>query len=157
MNEYSFENLELYKAAREYRKKIYRLISTLPKEEQYNLTLQMRKAALSITNNITEGHERYHYQENIQFLRIARGSLEEVLDDLNTCIDENYADKGYIDSLKQEGYALLKKLNGYVKYLRKCMRSRSVVAWASCPCVAGPSWPCNWPFSYERTASCEYM
>ncbi len=119
MNEYSFENLELYKAGREYRKKVYRLTYTLPKEEQYNLILQMRKAALSITNNIAEGHGRYSYQENIQFLRIARGSLEEILDDLNTCIDENYADEHYIESLKHEGYALLKKLNGYIKYLRE--------------------------------------
>lgn len=118
MNEYSLEKLELYKTAREYRKKIYRLIYTLPEEELYNLAIQMRKAALSITNNTAEGHRRYNYQENIQFLRIAGGSLEEVLDDLNTCTDEKYADKDYIDSLKQEGYALLKKLNGYVKYLR---------------------------------------
>jgi four helix bundle protein len=78
----------------------------------------MRKAAVSLTNNIAEGHGRYHYQENIQFLRQSRGSLEELLDDLNVCIDENYADKNYIEELKQEGYTVLKKLNGYIKYLR---------------------------------------
>ena len=119
MNEYSFENLEVYKAAREYRKKIYRLSRTLPKEEQYNLVLQMRKPGLSITNNIAEGHGRYYYQENIQFLRISRGSLEEIIDDLNACLDESYADKDYLEGLKDEGYALLKKLNGYMKYLRE--------------------------------------
>ena len=118
MNKYSFEKLEVYKLAREYRKKIYKLTHELPKEEQYNLVVQMRKAALSLTNNIAEGHGRYHYQENIQFVRQSRGSLEELLDDLNVCIDEDYADKGYIEGFEQEGYALLKKLNGYVKYLR---------------------------------------
>ncbi len=90
----------------------------MPKEERYNLINQIRRAAVSLTNNIAEGHGRYHYQENIQFLRQSRGSLEELLDDLNICTDENYVDKNCIDKLKQEGYTLLKKLNGYIKYLR---------------------------------------
>ena len=118
MNEYSFEKLEVYKIAREYRKKIYKLTYQLPKEEQYNLISQMRKAAVSLTNNIAEGHGRYHYQENIQFLRHSRGSLEELLDDLNICIDEKYSDKNYIEGLKEEGYFFLKKLNSYIKYLK---------------------------------------
>jgi four helix bundle protein len=85
---YSFEDLELYKAAREYRKQIFCLIKKLPVHEKYNLESQMRRAATSLTNNIAEGHGRYHYQENIQFLRVSRGSLEEILDDLNICLDE---------------------------------------------------------------------
>jgi four helix bundle protein len=119
MNEYSFENLEVYKLAREYRKKIYKLTHGLPKEERYGLVSQMRRAAVSLTNNIAEGHGRYHYQENIQSLRQSRESLQELLDDLNVCIDENYADIGYVEQLKQEGYELLKKLNGYIKYLKE--------------------------------------
>jgi len=86
----------------------------------------MRKAALSVTNNIAEGHGRYHYQQNIQFLRQSRGSLQELIDDLNTCLDENYADKDYIESLKQDGYVLLKKLNGYIKYLRVRKQSEQI-------------------------------
>ncbi len=123
MNEYSFEKLEVYNLAREYRKKIYKLTYELPKEEKYNLVNQIRRAAVSLTNNIAEGHGRYHYQENIQFLRQSRGSLEELLDDLNICIDENYIDKNYTDELKEEGYILLKKLNGYIKYLRNKVKS----------------------------------
>ena len=126
MNEYSFEKLEVYKLAREYRRKIYRLTYKLPKEEQYNLIIQMRKAAVSLTNNIAEGHGRYHYQENIQFLRQSRGSLEELLDDLNVCIDENYVDKDYIEGLKQECYNLLKKINGYIKYLKDRKLSKPI-------------------------------
>lgn len=126
MNEYSFEKLEVYKLAQEYRRKIYRLTYKLTKEEQYNLIIQMRKAAVSLTNNIAEGHGRYHYQENIQFLRQSRGSLEELLDDLNVCIDENYADKDYIEGPKQEGYNLLKKINGYIKYLKDRKLSKPI-------------------------------
>jgi len=80
----------------------------------------MRRAVLSLTNCIAEGHGRFHYQENIQFLRQSRGSLQELIDDLNTCIDESYTDLDRLNELKKEGYMVLKKLNGYIKYLRKC-------------------------------------
>ena len=115
----SFEDLEVYKAAREYRKKIYQLIKELPAEEKYNLAGQMRRAALSLTNNIGEGHGRYHYQENIQFCRISRGSLMELIDDLNGCIDEKYSSVDYLEDLKAEGYKVNKMLNGYIAYLKK--------------------------------------
>ncbi len=99
--------------------KIYRLIKELPVAEKYNLEDQMRRAALSITNNIAEGHGRYFYQENIQFCRISRGSLMELIDDLNTCIDENYIDKDHLIKLKEEGYIINRMLNGYIAYLKK--------------------------------------
>lgn len=116
---YSFENLEVYKRSREFRKKIYRLVSKLPAEEKFNLATQMRRAALSLTNNIAEGHGRFHYQETIQFFRHSRGSLEELLDDLNTCIDEHYDDEAHLLLLKEEGEQILHLLNGYIAYLRR--------------------------------------
>jgi len=115
----SFEDLEVYKAAREFRKKIYKLIKGLPPEEKYNLADQMRRASLSLTNNIGEGHGRYHFQENIQFCRVSRGSLMELIDDLNTCIDEEYFPLDYLEELKAEGYTVNKILNGYIAYLER--------------------------------------
>ena len=119
MSGYGFEDLEVYKAAREFRKKLYLLIKRLPAEEKHNLVAQMRRAATSVTNNIAEGHSRFHYQENIQFLRQARGSLEELVDNLNICIDEKYFPDDELQSLKRESYDLLHRINGYVAYLRK--------------------------------------
>jgi four helix bundle protein len=107
---YGFEDLDLYKKAREFRKKMFNLIKRLPAEERYNLASQMRRAATSLTNNIAEGHGR--------FLRQARGSLEELLDDLNICIDERYFTEGEINPLKSEGYELLHRINSYIAYLR---------------------------------------
>ncbi len=118
MNGYSFEDLEVYKIAREFRKKIYSLTKELPEEEKYNLASQMRRAAVSMTNCIAEGHGRFHYQEEIQFLRQSRGSTEELIDDLNVCLDENYADENLLVQLKEGGYNIIKKINGYIKYLR---------------------------------------
>ena len=79
----------------------------------------MRRAALSLTNNIAEGHGRFFYQENIQFCRISRGSLMELIDDLNTCIDEKYFPHDSLEELKVEGYTVNKMLNGYIAYLKK--------------------------------------
>ena len=116
---YSFEDLEVYKAARSFRQKIYSIAKILPTEEKFNLQSQMRRASLSLTNNIAEGHGRFHYQENIQFLHQSRGSLEELIDDLNACFDEKYITQDAADTIKIEAYGLLKKLNGYITYLRK--------------------------------------
>jgi len=65
----TFEDLETYKLARTFRKHIYELARRLPEPEKYNLAGQMRRASVSLTNCIAEGHGRYHYQETIQFLR----------------------------------------------------------------------------------------
>jgi four helix bundle protein len=72
-----------------------------------------------MTNNIAEGHGRWHHQENMRFCGIARGSIEEVLDDLNVCLDEGYGNPQQLEQLKQEGYDLIRKVNGYIAYLRK--------------------------------------
>jgi len=68
---FSLDDFELYKLLRDYRKKIYGVIKKLPKEEKFCLDPQMRKAAISMTNNVSEGHGRWHFKENIQFCRIS--------------------------------------------------------------------------------------
>ena len=68
----------------------------------------MRRASVSISNNIAEGHGRWHHQENIQFCRISRGSVEEIIDDINVCIDEGYCPGLNLMHLKEDGYDLIK-------------------------------------------------
>jgi four helix bundle protein len=116
---FKLDDFELYQSARDFRKRVYRLIKRLPPEEKYCLAPQMRRAALSITNNIAEGHGRWHYQENIQYCRIARGSIEEIIDDLNVCLDECYEETSALAELKDAGYSLVRRLNGYIAYLRR--------------------------------------
>ena len=116
---YSLDDFELYRYAREFRKKVYRLIKQLPPEERYCLAPQMRRAAVSVTNNIAEGHGRWHYQENIQFCRVSRGSTDELIDDFNVCLDEHYGDQAFVTALKAEAHDLIRRVNGYIAYLRK--------------------------------------
>ncbi len=69
---------------------MYSLVGSFPTEEKFGLVKQIRDAATSTTANIAEGFGRYHYQENIQFCRISRGSLFEILDHLITSVDSGY-------------------------------------------------------------------
>src|SRR5207253_6265086 len=93
----TFEDLEVYQLAREFRKTMYRVAKKLPDIEKFGLASQMRRVALSLTNNIAEGHGRYHYLDQIRFTLQSRGSLEELIDDLNTCGDEQYLPADRVD------------------------------------------------------------
>jgi len=114
----TFEDLEVYQVAREFRKAVYRVAKRLPEEEKFGLASQIRRAAVSLTNNIAEGHGRFHFLEQIKFMLQARGSLEELLDDLNVCEDEAYLAAQESETLKQEGWRVHKLINGYIRFLR---------------------------------------
>jgi four helix bundle protein len=114
----TFEDLNVYQVAREFRKAMYRSAKRLPEIEKFGLASQIRRAALSLTNNIAEGHRRYHYPDQIKFMLQSRGSLEELIDDLNTCADEDYFPTAEIDEMKESGWRLRQLIDGYIRYLR---------------------------------------
>jgi len=114
----TFEDLEVYKKARQFRKEMYGVARRLPNFEKYELGSQIRRAAVSLTNNIAEGHGRYHYLEQIKFQLHARGSLEELIDDLNICEDENYLPTGDVAAFKEQAKEVQRLINGYIRYLR---------------------------------------
>jgi len=64
---HSFEDLEVYKLAREFSSKINQLIKKLPKEEEFNLKGQMRRAKLSMTNNIAEDLDVFIFRRIFSF------------------------------------------------------------------------------------------
>jgi four helix bundle protein len=115
----TFEDLEVYKAAREFRKAMYAVSRKLPPFEKFELAGQIRTAALSSTNNIAEGHGRFHFLDQIKFMLQSRGSLQELLDDLNVIEDENYLDPAGVTRLKQQGWTVVRQLNGYIRWLRE--------------------------------------
>jgi len=114
----TFEDLEVYKAAREFRKAMYAVGRRLPDFEKYELGRQIRRASVSLTNNIAEGHGRFHYPDQMRFFLHSRGSLEELVDDLNVCFDENYLSSDEVAKLKEQAHGVLNLLNGYLRYLR---------------------------------------
>ena len=120
----TFEDLEVYKTAREFRKAMYAVTRRLPDFERYELGSQIRRAAVSLTNNMAEGHGRFHYPDQIRFFLHSRGSLQELVDDLNTCLEENYLSTDQVAKLKEQARGVLILINGYLRYLRS--RSSSV-------------------------------
>lgn len=115
----TFEDLECWAAGRELRTWASKHAKSFPKEEKFVLCSQLNRAARSVTANIAEGYGRFHYQENIQFCRQARGSAYEVLEHLLTAFDEEYIDQKTLI----EGRGLVEKavkvVNGYIRYIEK--------------------------------------
>jgi four helix bundle protein len=120
----TFEDLEVYKVAREFRKTMYAVNRRLPDLEKYELGSQIRRASVSLTNNMAEGHGRFHYPDQIRFFLHSRGSLEELIDDLNVCLDEKYLPGEEVARLKEQARSVLILINGYLRYLRS--RSSSI-------------------------------
>ncbi len=119
MNFKSFEEMEVWKKSREFRIQVANVAKSFPKEEKYRLTDQIIRASRSIPANIAEGFGRFHHQENIQFCRIARGSLYETLEHIICAFDEKYITEEVYQELRNQFNDILKLLNGYIAYLNK--------------------------------------
>jgi four helix bundle protein len=114
----TFEELAVWKMARELRIEISNLTQRFPKIEQFRLSDQMIRASRSVAANIAEGSGRFHHQENIQFCRHARGSLMELLEHSMVSLDENYISDIEYQVLKDKILLTNKVLNGYISYLK---------------------------------------
>ena len=115
----TFETLEVWIEARKLRSLISDIARNLPSDERFRLADQIIRAARSVTANIAEGYGRYHYQENIQFCRQARGSLYELLDHLTVALDEKYITEKTFLEIKTIIFSIVKILNGYIAYLKE--------------------------------------
>jgi len=90
MDKFSFEDLNAYKFGRALVKSVYLLMRKFPREEQYALCDQLRRAVVSVPSNIAEGMSRTSPKEQVHFLEISYGSLMEVLCQLSLANDLGY-------------------------------------------------------------------
>jgi four helix bundle protein len=74
----TFRDLIVWQKAIALAKQVYKATRAMPVEEKFGLTVQMRRAAVSIASNIAEGNARQTIRDYLQFLAIARGSLAEL-------------------------------------------------------------------------------
>ena len=112
-----FRSLRCWQSCREVKLFFYeKIIPKIPHAEKNNTSFQIRKSARSITANIAESSGRYHYQDTIQFLRIARGSLEELFDDLIFCLDIKCIDSKTFDEGESRLLKAKANLNGFIHY-----------------------------------------
>lgn len=94
-----YRSLNAYQEAKELVKQVYELIKKFPKEEQYALCDQLRRAVISIPLNIAEGMGRYSAKEQIHFLEIAFGSLLEVSAQMDIACDLSYIQRTDLEAI----------------------------------------------------------
>ena len=117
MNDY--KNLDVFIKCRALIKDVYLITALYPKEENYGLTLQIRRAAVSILSNLSEGMGRQHINDMINFLHIARGSLYELEAQLLISQDLKYIDDLQFSSVNTQLQDCRKILNGFINYQKK--------------------------------------
>ncbi len=83
----------------------------------------MRRAAVSVTANLAEGHGRFSYQENLQFCRQSRGSVYELRDHLITALDEGYISRQEYEEGEATALGVIRLLNGYIRATQKLKES----------------------------------
>jgi len=88
-----FRDLKVWQKAYGLTLSIYKLTSTYPSEERYGVTSQLRRAAVSITNNIAEGSKRKSQVDFARFLNMAEGSAGEI-----DCLLMLSKDLGYVSA-----------------------------------------------------------
>lgn len=97
---------------------IYRITKTFPKEETYALTVQLRRAAVSVPSNIAEGKGRSSEKELAQFLCHSRGSLFEIETQLNLARRLGYVDVTKTDAVLRKAARVGQLLNGLLRAIR---------------------------------------
>lgn len=113
---FSFEGLEVYKAARLLVRDVYRLQQRFPKAETYALGNQIRRSASSVTSNIAEGSGRNSFKEKTHFIEIAYGSLMEAFSQLQIAQDLGYLTEQDIDAIRPSFVSVAKMLSGLKNY-----------------------------------------
>ena len=121
----TFEDLEAWKAGRELRIFVFRQIVPILKNlKEFDLLDQIKRASRSVTHNIAEGHGRFHFLANYRFCSQARGSLNEVLDQLITCHDDSLIVTDLYEAGRDHFNKTLRILNGYMSWLKRSAKAK---------------------------------
>lgn len=114
-----FKELLVWQKSINFVTEVYKETESFPKTEVYGLISQIRRAAVSIPSNISEGNSRRSVPDYLQFLRISRGSCTEV--ETQLIISKNLGflnEKNYL-KLNQDIIEISKMLNGLINSLKQ--------------------------------------
>lgn len=109
------KDLEIWKMGMDLVESVYRITQVFPKEEQFGLMAQMRRAVVSIPSNIAEGAARNTKKEFLHYLYISLGSLSEIETQLLISQRLGYLhDQGIFEQVEH----LRRKLLNFMKYIK---------------------------------------
>ncbi len=110
-----FTNLNAWQVNHQVTLLIYKITKKFPKDERFGLIDQLRRAAVSIANNIAEGWGRFHYKDKVRFYYQARGSSTEVQGLLILARDLGYLSEEEFNEVKTLVFRGFKVLNGLIR------------------------------------------
>lgn len=110
-----FKELQIWKLAFELNKDIYKICATFPKEEMYGLISQLKRASVSISNNISEGCGRRTDRDFCSFLYNSMGSLKEVENLMLIAKDLGFISQATFIKINDKLDILGAKLNSFIK------------------------------------------
>jgi len=112
---YSFETLDVWKEARKFAVKVYKVTKKLPPDERYSLVSQMRRSGISISSNLAEGSSRESFKDQARFSEISFGSLMELLNHFIHCYDLEFISENELIDLRMDIDLIGYKLDGLRK------------------------------------------
>lgn len=118
---FNFEKLQVWQRARILNKEIYAFTQTFPQTEQFGLTSQMRRAAVSVSSNIAEGTSRTTARDQIRFLEISYGSLMELFCQIQLAGDVKLIEEESVENFRTQIREIAAMLSG----LRKSIARRN--------------------------------
>lgn len=113
----SFRDLRIWQESYQIYRDVKLISSAFPAAERYELTSQMRRAALSVVLNIAEGKGRRTQNEFVNFLSIARGSIKETQCCLVIASDDAYVPPNTADQLIDRYERLGEMIENFIRYL----------------------------------------
>ncbi len=117
----SFTDLNVWQEGHKLVLSIYKITKKFPREEQFGLSNQLQRAAISLTSNIAEGFSRNSYKEKLQFYSTALGSLTEIQNQLLIAKDIGYITRAEFDEIAEKTVLISKMANGLIK------KSKSII------------------------------
>ena len=114
----SFKEMPIWKTSMDLAVEIFEASESFPRKEDYGLTCQIRRSALSISANIAEAFGRFHNKDKINFYYYARGSVTETQSHLVYCERVKYLDSGVVKSLDEKLEEINKSINKIIKTIR---------------------------------------
>ena len=115
MEVFTYRKLLVYQRSKDFVKQVYCLLKLFPKEEQYVLCDQLRRASISIASNIAEGMGRSSLREQVHFIEIAYGSLNEVMCQLELSEELGYITIKDLQNLEVQYEEIARMLSGLRK------------------------------------------
>jgi len=114
----SHKKLDVYQIALNLLRKVYQLTKYLPKEEQFLLISQLRRAAISVCSNIAEGAARRSKSEKLRFYEISRSSVVEIDTQFEISLILEYLTRDQIHELEQQLESVFRILSKLISNLK---------------------------------------